>query len=72
MSNPLHKLKCMKKRCYESEAVAINNIKQMEKSHASKQKAYKCNNCGAWHTATTGPNKGVGSSPKPLKTRGLH
>lgn len=57
MKNPLDGMNCMKKRSYENEAVAKNVIDQMQKDFGRKQKAYKCGNCSAWHTTTTGAVK---------------
>lgn len=72
-NNPLQRMKCMKKRAYESEEVANNVIDGMEKAHGRKQKAYKCNYCDAWHTCTVGAVKHNRKEKlEPLRTRGLH
>lgn len=50
--SPLAGMKCEKKKTYESQAVAENNIALMDNGHKQTQKAYKCKLCEAWHTAT--------------------
>lgn len=55
--SPLKDMKCMSKRAYESEEVANNVIAQMGARFGRKQRAYKCNNCSAWHTHTKNASK---------------
>lgn len=70
--NPLQEIKCMKKRAYESKAVAESAIDEMESHHAIKQRVYQCRFCSAWHTSTIRNGKSRKLKPSAMHSRGVY